>query len=82
MGYVNTLEHIPKVNTYLEATKNYSQYENEEGDEWEDNGDYYSSDEGEDMEVEKPRKNEPDEDGWTVARYSICYQTRLLHHLL
>ena len=39
MGYVNSLEHIPKVNTYLEATKNYSQYENEEGDEWEDNGD-------------------------------------------
>lgn len=66
----------------MEATKNYSKYENEEGDGWDDNGDYCSSDEGEDMEVEKPQKNEPDEDGWIVARYSICYQTRLLHHLL
>lgn len=50
------------MNKYLDATRNYQQYDNDE-DDGEMNMDDYEEVE---MEEEKP-KNQPDEDGWTIV---------------
>ncbi|KNB46138.1 hypothetical protein JH06_2187 [Blastocystis sp. subtype 4] len=57
---------IPSVNSYLEATKDYKRYEDENCD----GDDEYNPDDYEeiDMEEEEPKKkNQPDEDGWVIV---------------
>ena len=54
---------IPNVNAYLEATKDYEQFENEEHEEPYDDSDY------EEFELEEEDQNDgPDEDGWVVVK--------------
>lgn len=64
---VSYIDFIPGVEKYLFATKDYAKYDDENGDEY---GEFNSDDYEEvDMEEEEaPRKNEPDEDGWTVVK--------------
>lgn len=50
------------MNKYLDATRNYQQYDSDE-DDGEMNMDDYEEVE---MEEEKP-KNQPDEDGWIIV---------------
>ncbi len=54
------------MNSYLEATKDYKRYEDENCD----GDDEYNPDDYEeiDMEEEEPKKkNQPDEDGWVIV---------------
>ena len=60
------VDFIPSVNSYLEATKDYKRYEDENCD----GDDEYNPDDYEeiDMEEEEPKKkNQPDEDGWVIV---------------
>lgn len=67
--YLFYLDFIPSVNTYLEATKDYQRFENE-GVDYDEDAEYNEDDYEEiDMEEEEPKKkkNQPDEDGWTIV---------------
>lgn len=65
---------------YLDATRNYAAYDDEDNENGEDYGDGCDSDSScgsdqgmeEEEETAKPGKNQPDEDGWIVAS-SVCW---------